>query len=118
MDGKAQCIVCYRTLCRNSFFFIKRHYEASHGFLDNIKGNDRTSKLLPLKADFFKFMVDETDVPNDNNLSSNNEKLSLPFKKTLAKQCRPFDDGNFFMNLTTDALICFGEKCQEAVKLC
>ena len=50
-------------------------------------------------------MVDETDVPNYNNLSSNNGKMSLSFKKssytvdlTLAKQCRPFDDGNFFLN--------------------
>ena len=38
-------------------------------------------------------MVDETDVPNYNNLPSNNEKLSLLFKKAsytvalaLAKQ--------------------------------
>ena len=70
-------------------------------------------------------MVDETDLPNYKNLPSNNEKLSLPFTKAsytvalaLAKQFRPFDDGNFFLNFTTDVLSCFGEKCQEAVKLC
>ena len=70
-------------------------------------------------------MVDETDVPNHNNLPSNNEKLSLPFKKAsytvaliLVKQCRSFDGGNLFLNLTTDVLSCGGEKSQEAVKLC
>ena len=59
-------------------FFINRHYESSHIFFVNIKGNDRTLKLLQLKLEFFfKFMVDETDVPNYNNLPSNNEKLLL-----------------------------------------
>ena len=50
-------------------------------------------------------MVNETDVPNYNNLPSNNEKASLPFKKAsytsalaLVKQCHPFDEGNMFLN--------------------
>ena len=70
-------------------------------------------------------MVDETNIVNYNNLPSNNEKLSLPSKKAsytvtlvLVKQGRAFDDGNLFLNLTTDVLRCFGEKCQVSVKLC
>ena len=61
------------------------------------------------------------DVPNTTNLPSNNEKLSLPFKKAsytvalaLAKQCRPFDDGNFFLNFTTDALSSFRRKMSKS----
>ena len=63
-------------------------------FSTTIKG--MTLKLLQLKVDFFvKFLVDVTDVPNYNNLPSNIEKLSLPFKRAsytvalaLVKQCR------------------------------
>ena len=60
-------------------------------------------------------MAYEADVTNYNNLPSNNEKLSLLFKKasykvalTLAQQCRLFNDGNFFSKLTTNILSCFG----------
>ena len=41
----------------------------------------------------------------------------IQFALSLAKQCRPLDDENFFLKLTSDVLCCCGEKCQEAVKL-
>ena len=68
-------------------------------------------------------MVDETDIPNYNNLLSKREIIVAFLKGTirvamaLVKQCRPFDDENFFLKLTTDVLSCFGEKCWEVVKL-
>ena len=52
-------------------------------------------------------MVDEIDVPNYNNLPTRN-----------CHCVRPFDDGNFILNLMIDVLNFFGEKCQEAVNLC
>ena len=55
MYGNAQCIVCYRTLCRNSFFFLQKditRLAMYFFFFDNIKGNDRTLKILQLKAVF------------------------------------------------------------------
>ena len=39
MDGNAQCTVCYRTLCRNSFvFFIKTFMSLTMDFLITLKG--------------------------------------------------------------------------------
>ena len=48
MDDNEQCIMCYRTLCCNAFF-IKRHYEAKHGFFDNIN----LFEIIAIKTKYF-----------------------------------------------------------------
>lgn len=125
MNGDAQCVICYRIIWQKTLFNIRRHYSSCHCNYDKLSGADRTLKLLELKADFFfKFMVDETDIQN-NSCPPILENVSLPLKKAsfavalaLAKQCRPFEDGIFFLNLTSDVLNCFGENCQVALQLC
>ena len=38
VDGNAQCILCYRTLCRNSFFFFCKTTRLVMDFLTTSKG--------------------------------------------------------------------------------
>ena len=45
--------------------------------------------------------------------------LNWRIGRTKSKQGRPFDDGNFILNITTDVLSCFGEKCRRKIsQLC
>lgn len=65
--GKAECLICQRSLaCRK--FILKRHYYLCHQEYDNVKGDDRETLVIGLKKKFYEKMIEDSMEQNESNI--------------------------------------------------
>lgn len=117
--GKAECLVCQRTVVRDYKFFIERHYRLCHSEYDKLSNNDREELLRNLKKPFYEKMINDSQESQAEKLPDRilKRKASFVIAAGLAKRCRPFEDGMFYKELSDSVLECFGEKGAEMRKL-
>lgn len=117
--GKPECLVCQRVLSRMNKCDMQRHYYALHNEYEDIIGDAREALIIRLKKTFYeKYIADSGKLSSEETTELYlKRKASFIVATSLAKRCRPLEDGEFFKELCNDVLQCFGEKAEEVRKI-
>lgn len=115
--NKIACLVCYREIKNITHSGLKRHYENCHSQFLTVAGNERAELVKKLKDDFriyytriLYFANNKTNNSLDSqpSVSSVQLKASYAVALALAKNVRPFEDGDFFKEMCLSVLQLFG----------
>lgn len=75
--GKAECLVCQRTVVRDYKCFIERHYRLCHGAYEKLSNNDREELVLNLKKPFYEKIVNNYQESQSDKLPDRVLKRNL-----------------------------------------
>lgn len=117
--GKPECLVCHRTLSRCAKYDMERHFITCHSEYNNVSNDERKLLIIELKKTFYeKFIADSEEFKEEECTKYFlKKKTSYVIAAGLAKRSRPYEDGQFYKDLSNDVLKCFGEKANEIRKL-
>lgn len=114
VNGKnnAQCLICDKIFTNLRFYNLKRHFISIH---KNINELDEEKKY-----EMFNSLQQKNAPPLSLTVEEKKKQLknaSIAAGLMLAKQCRPFEDGEFFKQMAREIFNCFGEKGKSAYEL-
>ena len=109
--GKPTCLICNQSVAVNKEFNIKRHYETKHSKFSEYRGQTRKDKINRLKL----CLENQCSIfQKQNTESEKNTQASYEVAKLIAKNMKPFTDGDF----VKDCLMAVVEViCPEKKKL-
>ena len=90
--GKPTCLICNQSVAVNKEFNIKRHYETKHSQFSEYRGQTRKDKINRLKLCLEKQC---SIFQKQNTESEKNTQESYEVAKLIAKNMKPFTDGDF-----------------------
>ena len=86
------CLICNQSVAVNKEFNIKRHYETKHSQFSKYRGQTRKDKINHLKLCSEKQC---SIFQKQNTESEKNTQASYEVSKLIAKNMKPFTDGDF-----------------------
>lgn len=112
-NSMAECLVCSaKVICKK--FNISRHYETKHKEFVGMVGETRKKVLSNFKEKFAsKFVLENPKLYNSKQI----KKASLIVSHMIAKNQKPFNEGEFLLKASSAMLECFGEVGQQMAQI-
>ena len=108
-NGQPLCLICQEMIAVNKEFNIKRDYESKHSKYSEYTGLIRIDKIEALKKSISKQQMAFTRMNENSEMGT---RVSLVISHLIAKNMKPFSDGEFVKEciMTAVDLLCPQEK--------